>query len=343
MRRSEVFARQEDAAPRSAGADHARSAEMDVKQAVAAGRRCSLGYAARLLEGLARNDPRMMLIGRAESDEAKRLLSVSLDQCEHIELRHAKRVVAGSRHPEGHFIPRALRPSAFPWMNVPLVVGFLWADTAISLIVLQVINQTFNASFNLANGARGGVNGARKRVVFGNFVAATLVACAVAVAGHAAAELLSVRNPLIGWAVPYASVVSADVVNVCLSRREEYVQGVPITDEHGKRLGISRAAGRAAVAKTLLTRSLLLPLVALLVPTLLTQPMRMVLPSWYMCEAWEVFCVAVTLAVGLPVCTALFPETLCLPLARLEPRAQQEVRQSSSLGPVPKAPRRRPR
>lgn len=285
------------------------------------------GYRARLWEQLLRNDPRMVLLGQAALEDARQRLA---GPAAPRELAHARRVRAAISHPlTGGLIPRCFRVSAFPWMNVPLVVGFLAAGTAQALMLMQVANQAYNASFNLVNGAHGG-DGTRKRVVARNFLAATSVACLVVLMGHLVEQRLSMRSPLTRWIIPYLSVVAADLVNVGFARSEELVHGAPVADKDGRPLGSSRAAGRAAVARAVLTRSLLLPLVALLVPTALVAAGKAALPAWAQAAAWAETCLQMastfaTLMFGLPACTALFPQRLRVPFGRLEPAAQGRV------------------
>lgn len=284
----------------------------------------------------------MLLVDRHQSAEAARILALPRGSAgaTDSQLAWASRVVAATRHPSaGYCIPRPLRVAAFPWMNVPLVSMFLFAGSLQAILILQVVNQMFNASFNLANGATGAL-GASRLEIARNFIAATTVACAVAMAGRGLENMLSsvARGALSRWFVPFLSVVSADVVNVGFSRFEEYTRGVPICDRSGRRLGMSCVAGRAVVAKALATRSVLLPLAALSVPTMLSSVSRgifSVAPSSAPALVMEVVFVALTLAVGLPACIALFPETLRLPLGQLERSAQLAANQACEPGRPP--------
>lgn len=304
-----------------------------------------VGYAGRLRELLVRNDPRMMLMGRPQVEEAAHLVSLAAAAPagavpDDDRLAHARHVMASASHPAtGHLIPRLLRMAAFPWVNVPLVVGCLVATSSLQLAAVQVVNQAYNACFNLANGAEGAA-AVSKNKILRNFVIATVVACAVASSGCQLERLLPLRGPLTRCVVPYLSVVSADLVNIGFARSEELLHGVPVADASGRRVGVSRAAGRAAVAKAVLTRSLLLPLVALLAPTSLMMLARTALPAgWFHCApavaAMEAFLVLLTLMFGLPACAALCPQRLHIPFAKLEPCAQDEVRRAMQPAAAP--------
>lgn len=290
-------------------------------------------YGKRLQAALRKNDPAMLLVGRRQSAEAARLLALPHGSVTESQRAWAKQVVASTRHPiGGNYIFRPLRVAAFPWMNVPIVSMFLLAGSLQAILALQVVNQLFNASFNIANGACGAA-GASKRKMARNFFAATSVACVVAMVGQSLQDMVAcaAQGVLSRWFVPFISAVSADVVNVGFSRFDEYTKGVPVCDRSGRQLTTSRVAGRAVVAKALATRSFLLPFVALFLPTTLSAACQAAFPAMSNLSApatmmVDVALVAVTLAVGLPVCIALFPEVVRLPLRRLEPAAQAVAR-----------------
>lgn len=298
-----------------------------------------LGYAARLRELLQRNDPRTILMGRSEVEAATKVLSLAdaspagAAPPDLARIAHAHHVLAATSHPAtGSLIPRPLRVAAFPWMNLPLVAGCLAATGTVQLLVLQIANQAYNACFNMANGAHG-AEAVGRRAMLRNFAVATVVACAMVFVAQNTERLLPFHGPLTKWIVPYMSVVSADLVNICFARSEELTHGVPIADPQGRHLGFSRAAGRATVARAILTRSFLLPAVALLVPTFLMMMFRAVLPHGlmqvgYVATALELVCIELTLLFGLPACASLFPETMRIAFAKLELAAQEQARRA---------------
>mmetsp|Transcript_63132 Transcript_63132/g.137223 ORF Transcript_63132/g.137223 Transcript_63132/m.137223 type:complete len:383 (-) Transcript_63132:79-1227(-) len=275
-------------------------------------------YLSRFRALIDRNDPRMLLPGIADAKAAEELLKQPDGESEE-SLRWAQRILDATRRPGGH-IPRFLRNAAFPIVSIPLVAGFLAASTNAQLVGLQLVNQTWNALFNRAHAAKV-ITGKGKRTAWRNFIVATAVACFVAVEGNRLSGLIPAKLGFLHFLVPYFSVVSADFVNVTFTRWEECTEGVLVVDAEGKSLGTSRAAGRAAVVRALLTRSVLLPAVALLLPPLIMAALRLAYPGKLLGAVdavSEVLVVALTLYVAFPACTAIFPETLKIPAGKLE-------------------------
>lgn len=287
------------------------------------------GYASRLGALLRRSDPRLIFIGE-ESEAALQLLSLPAGAASEQEVARARLVVAATRHPAGGMIPKLLRPVAFSWMNVPLVMGFLLTHTLAGLVCMQMVNQSFNAAFNLANGS---TSASSQRAVKRNYFFAAVFGCALAIAGHEVGNMLHVGSGLTKWVVPYLAVVGAGLVNIGFSRWEEITRGVMVTDKQGRSLCISRVAGRVAVVRAIFTRSLLLPLVALSLPSSLASLLCEAFPKLHAsvaaARAVELLLVTVVLFLGLPACVALFPDTLQLSTRQLEPEAQAQIEEAT--------------
>jgi len=292
--------------------------------------RSSAGYGERFRTLLERNDPRMLLPGHEAAEHAARVAELPVGAASEADVRWAQRVKAASMHPSGEYIRRPLRNVAFPLVSIPIVMAFLAASSASALVLVQLFNQTYNSAFNCAHGA---LLQTRKRTVFRNFAVATAAACAVAVKGSYFTQTLRGDAFIARVLVSYFSVVTASVFNVGFTRKEEFLRGISVSDEEGRPLGVSKAAGRAAVAKALVTRSLLLPAVGLFLPPVLMTVVRTLCP-WVLQgvvahATVEALLVGLTLYVGFPACTAVFPQSLKIRLDKLEPAAQEEVRQTA--------------
>jgi hypothetical protein len=48
--------------------------------------------------------------------------------------------------------------------------------------------------------------------------------------------------------VPFCAVAAADVLNLGITRRDEFLEGIKVFDEHGDEIGQSRLAGARAVS-----------------------------------------------------------------------------------------------
>lgn len=295
------------------------------------------GYLDRFRALLARTDPRMVLIGRSEAQRAVWLLQQEAANQGSVvaeELEDAQHIVSATVHPAGYLIPWPLRLAAFPWLNLPLVVATLAAKSARGLLAVQLANQALLAFFNLAHSpsSRAVMD---TLVAFRSFMAATCTAGLVSVLGYHFMAQGALMDPRTSWFVPYLSIASANVVNLVLARQEELVKGLPVTDGYGRQLARSTAAGRAALLKAVVTRALLLPLVALLVPAALGGLLEAIAPSSSSAGV-DALCTAATVAVGLPACAALFPERVSLRVGALESAAQGKVHASAPQEPPDK-------
>lgn len=287
-------------------------------------------YGQRLRTLLKRDDVRMVFAGRLRIEEAMHLLSDETAEVAPERREWAQKVVSATTHPSGYIVPGPLRPAAYAYVNIPLVLGtMLCAGSTARLVCLQLVNQVFNASFNIANGASG-VLGIRKRYVLRDMVAALSLSYVVVLASHSVQTALSWEGVFASLVVAYLSVASAGCVNLFCSRRSEIFDGVDVADETGNYLATSRAAGRATFLRALLSRTLLLPLVAISVPSALMALVGTIFPGLLQSQLaglfLQVFFIAITLAFGLPACIALFPDTLVIPVNRLEMSAQLKAR-----------------
>jgi len=278
----------------------------------------------------------MIFVGRTRIEEAMRLVSNEGAEVCPEKRQWAEKVVSATTHPSGYIVPGFLRPAAYAYMNIPLVLGTLMCAGSITgLSFFQLINQVFNASFNVANGASGAL-GIRKRYVLRDMVAALSLSYVVVLASHLAQSALCWEGAVASLVVAYLSVASAGSVNLCLSRRNEIFDGVDVVDEAGNYVAKSRAAGRATFARALLTRTLLLPMVAISVPTALMALVGEFFPGLFQSQLagllLQVFFIAITLAIGLPACVALFPDNLVIPIKRLEKSTQQEATKGDNAG-----------
>jgi len=150
------------------------------------------------------------------------------------------------------------------------------------------------------------------------------VSCSIAVG---AGKLLKAypRLQAFGLFVPYFAVISAGTCNVGFTRMDEIRNGIFVSDADGKVVGRSVAAGRAAVVKTVTTRSWFIPLFSLCGPPLIMKAVfatGAVAAGSGAAMVLEVGAVAAMLAVGLPFALALQPLQMELDVASLEPEFQ---------------------
>lgn len=150
------------------------------------------------------------------------------------------------------------------------------------------------------------------------------VSCAIALG---AGKVVRAGPPWVkrlGIAVPYAAVVTSGGVNVAFTRMPEMRQGVPIADPEGVELGLSKQAAITSVAMTIASRSVVLPIVPMLLPPLAMSGLRSLFPflTGVSAVAAEVALVASSIYLALPVAIGVFPQNLQIPVSALEPEFQ---------------------
>lgn len=225
------------------------------------------------------------------------------------EMWEARMVVDTCIHPAtGEILFAPGRMSAFTPMNIPIAVFMLNFQGPVGTVVMQFVNQTYNAVNNYVNRASAEVPWSE---LGKSYVVAVTVAVSVVLAARRAVAVYPVLQRF-GVLVPYIAVGSAGGTNIAFMRSSEWMgDGVPVTAPDGTLLGTSKVAGRSAVLNTIVTRGLFLPMFPLLIP-----PMAMsVLPGG---AVTELAVITAAIGIGLPCALALLPTTMELDAASLE-------------------------
>ena len=235
------------------------------------------------------------------------------------ELWEAQKLVYIGIHPEsGNLIPRLGRLAYFMPCNIPIAVGMLTMPSASATVFWQFVNQSYNALFNFANSSSGTAENEKLAVAY---ALATTGACTIALGLRRMKGFSSAP-----WLVPYIAVASAGSLNAFFMRREETVSGVKVRDPvSGEIVGQSKMAAKIALAGTILTRSILLPLPLLGLPSVF---MKVLSLGWHarrtpaLKTAAEVACIAASVGIALPACVAALPQSLEIPVKFLETEFQ---------------------
>ena len=220
----------------------------------------------------------------------------------------------------GEPIPPPARMSAFVPMNVPILFGMLASTSATGGVFWQVVNQSYNSMLNYANRSGSDVSA-------GELAESYAVAVSTAVALSYGVNTLGRRGPApvralvrrVPFLVPYLAVAGAGAANVYASRRAEVLNGVPVFDAQGERVGVSREAAKMGVYKTILTRSLGLPLPVLVLPPLVAGAVVPANATRATRVAFDLVIITACLAGALPLTIAAFPQQMELDVAALEP------------------------
>jgi len=237
-------------------------------------------------------------------------------------LWNAKRVVDGIIHPvtgeEMFFLGRM---SAFVPTNTIPTLGMLTASSPAATIFWQWANQSNNVLCNYVNRSGASIDATQVATAY---ALAVTVSCGVAVGAQ---RLVQSGPPIFKrfrLGVPYAAVVCAGSANLGFTRLPEMQSGVPVRAKDGTPLGLSQAAAKSAVASTILSRIVMLPIAPLLVPPLAMAGLRRAVPALKGAPAVavELGIIASTFYFALPPAIALFPQEMTLPVSSLEAHFQ---------------------
>lgn len=236
-----------------------------------------------------------------------------------------KKVVQSALNANGDIIPRPFRMSSFLLVNVPLIVGMLSAQSTAATVFWQTINQSYN-SVNIYYNS-GGAGEVQVEELAKNYCIAVGTALTLSLGIRRLGSKGKVKEILdrVPFVVPFAAVAGAGGANVYVTRRGDIEKGIPVCNESGSECyGLSKEAGKQAVFKTILTRSVVLNIPVLILPSLLLKA----LPAPASAKgklAMEVVVITMCLAGALPATLALYPPKLKLGTSELEPEFQSLV------------------
>jgi len=184
-----------------------------------------------------------------------------------------ERLCSASLHPETkEYVLPPFRRSAFVAVNIPIYVGMLMSpQTRIWIVFWQWLNQTYNCGMNYYN--RSGTEVKTMRELLPSYTMAVTASCTMGLGAKLLTSLINVPNPVVRAAclgfVPFCGSASAGALNVLLTRRDEYFDGIAVRSEpngYGPIVGYSREAGRKALHDTVLSRVFLIGIGTILPP-----------------------------------------------------------------------------
>mmetsp|Transcript_34614 Transcript_34614/g.55322 ORF Transcript_34614/g.55322 Transcript_34614/m.55322 type:complete len:279 (-) Transcript_34614:602-1438(-) len=151
------------------------------------------------------------------------------------------RIRNSSIHPQtGELIFMPLRPSFIVISNVAVDTVMLLAKGHVGILFGQWLNQTYNGLHYYANRNTSNEDSLGQRLLA--YVCATIGSVSVALYFG-------------GQFGPFFAVAAADVVNISITRKSEYIQGIQVFDvETGECMGRSRRAGLMATGSCIVAR-----------------------------------------------------------------------------------------
>ncbi|XP_052225534.1 sideroflexin-1-like isoform X2 [Dreissena polymorpha] len=191
------------------------------------------------------------------------------------------------------------------------------------VIFWQWFNQTFNAIVNYTN--RSGESPISNSQLGMSYALATGGAVGTALGIN---KLVSRMPPLVGRFVPFTAVAAANCINIPFMRSREIMQGIPVFDSKGRRLGESSNAAKSAIAQVVISR------VCMATPGMIFPPILM---SWLeekqfmKARPWlnapiQVLVVGFFLVFATPFCCALFPQKSSMAVSSLEKDLQEKIK-----------------
>ncbi|KAJ7560127.1 hypothetical protein O6H91_04G115200 [Diphasiastrum complanatum] len=186
-------------------------------------------------------------------------------------LDEARKIKDAVVHPDtGEKILLPLRLSFIIPCNLILDTLMISAKGFKQNVGAQWLNQTYNCLHYYANRNASNEEGVQR--IFEAYVGATASSVGAAVGLNA---LLDTLPPGRRWApvarrlVPFCAVAAADVLNLGITRRDEFLEGIKVFDRNSDELGQSKRAGAMAVGACILGR------VAAAAPVLVVPPLVM--------------------------------------------------------------------
>ncbi|ESO97003.1 hypothetical protein LOTGIDRAFT_159748 [Lottia gigantea] len=197
--------------------------------------------------------------------------------------------------------------------------------TTPAVLFWQWINQSFNAIVNYTN--RSGDSPIPLKQLGLSYVLATGGAVTTALTLN---SLVKKFPPLIGRFVPFAAVAAANCINIPCMRSREILNGIPVFDENGNRLGESKTAAKSAITQVVISR------VFMATPGMMIPPFIMnVLEKkhWlktrpYLNAPVQVGIIGIFLVFATPLCCALFPQKSSIATNKLEEDLQKKIKSS---------------
>jgi len=275
-------------------------------------------YAGRFRSFLDVVDPRTLVASDSDIAAAESRLLNSENVSNYQLWQDQKLTSAVTNGATGERIMHPFRMSAFVPVNIPLVIGMLNARSVAGTLFWQWANQSFNSATNYANRPGATVSTSDLLQSYGIAVGTS---CGLAysfrhLALHGPPMVKAIAA--VPFVVPYIAVAAAGGANVFFSRKNELSTGVPVMDGSSKILGNSQKAAEQGLFKTIVSRSLALPIPVLVLPAIVMQMVPKT-ASPRIKLVMELVAITTSLSLALPATLAIFPQTMEFDPMSLEP------------------------
>jgi len=274
-------------------------------------------------------DPRNLFVSNSQLETAKKLVADYRLGLEPVgttddQVWAAKQLYDSAFHPDSGEKQILLgRMSAQVPMNMSITGAMMtFYRTAPAVVFWQWANQSFNALVNYTN--RSGDAPIPKSTLIQAYVSATGAALGMGLGLNAMVKSLP---PIVGRFVPFVAVAAANCVNIPLMRQSELRNGIPVMDENGEKLGISKSAAHQAVGMTVLSR-IIMAMPGMSIPPIIMnyiekKPFMKRMP--WLASPLQIGMVGMILVFATPLCCAIFPQTSSMKVSSLEGELQSAI------------------
>ncbi|XP_046562775.1 sideroflexin-1-like isoform X1 [Haliotis rubra] len=240
------------------------------------------------------------------------------------EIWKAKQLYDSAFHPDtGEKMLLLGRMSAQVPMNMTITGCMMtFYKTTPAVLFWQWFNQSFNAIVNYTN--RSGDSPISAKHLGISYVLATGGAVTTALTLN---SMVKKFPPLIGRFVPFAAVAAANCINIPCMRSKELMNGIPILDEDGNRVGTSTRAATSAITQVVISR-VMMATPGMMIPPFIMNHLdkkEFLRRMPWLNAPIQVTLIGFFLVFATPLCCALFPQKSSMAVSSLEPEIRDKL------------------
>lgn len=240
------------------------------------------------------------------------------------EIWHAKHLYDSAYHPDTkEKMFWAGRMSAQVPMNMTITGCMMtFYKTPQAIIFWQWFNQSFNAIVNYTN--RSGDEPVSTKQLGLSYVLACSGAIGTAMSIN---SLVKKFPPVVARLVPFTAVCAANCINIPMMRSRELLEGIPVFDANGNKVGESKIAAKKAISLVVFSR-ICMAAPGMLIPPFIMNALEQ--RSFMKRMPWlnapiQISLVGMFLLFATPLCCALFPQKSSLHVHSIEKELQEKI------------------
>uniref|UniRef100_A0A0K0F684 Sidoreflexin n=1 Tax=Strongyloides venezuelensis TaxID=75913 RepID=A0A0K0F684_STRVS len=246
------------------------------------------------------------------------------------ELWEAKHIYDSAYHPtSGEKMPMFGRMCSQVPVNSMISAGMLFSyNSTKGMIFWQWFNQSYNALINFSN--RSGEEHLKNSRLLCCYFAAAGGSMTAASALKMYADKLNLPS-VIRRLVPFGAVALANVINVPMMRSGEFINGIPLKDEHGHTLTTSTRVACYAIPMVVVCRILMnLPDMVFL-PIVIDRLVKIpfIKNNKFIRYGMKISLAALAVSFATPISCAIFPQMTPCKIENLEESVRKKLKQQN--------------